>query len=78
MCLIKLQYLRCGQVETPEAVEVLAINTLAPFILNGKLRSHMEKSPFPDRHIVNVRAVQILSSDNLLTSTIRLHIPLVL
>ena len=46
------------QVETAEAVEVLAINCLAPFVLNGALRKHLEESPFQDRHIVNVSAME--------------------
>lgn len=46
------------KVETAEAVEVLAINCLAPFVLNGHLRKHMERSPFKDRHIVNVSAME--------------------
>ena len=50
--------LKLGEVETPEAVEVLAINALAPFILNSRLRPLLEKSPFPDRHVINVSAME--------------------
>ena len=37
--------LKLDQVSTGEAAEVMAINALAPFILNGKLRGLMERSP---------------------------------
>merc|ERR1712146_585830 len=47
-----------GEVSTPEAVEVLCINTLTPFILNGRLRPLLERSPHPDRYIVNVSAME--------------------
>jgi hypothetical protein len=31
---------------------------LAPFVLNGHLRKHMERSPFEARHVVNVSAME--------------------
>ena len=34
--------LKLDEVSTPEAAEVLAINTLAPFIINSRLRSLLE------------------------------------
>jgi len=50
--------LKLGEVATPEAVEVFCINALAPFVLNGRLRSLLEKSPYPDRYIINVSAME--------------------
>ena len=49
---------RLGQVETPEVVEVMAINAISPFIINGKLRRLMEATdPGTDKFIVNVSAM---------------------
>jgi len=50
--------LKLGEVCTPEAVEVFCINTLAPFVLNGRLRPLLERSPYPDRYIINVSAME--------------------
>lgn len=50
--------LKLGEVSTPEAVEVFCINTLAPFVLNGRLRPLLERSPYPDRYIINVSAME--------------------
>merc|ERR1712190_505730 len=50
--------LHLGEVATPEAVEVFCINTLTPFIINGRLRPMMERSPHGDRYIVNVSAME--------------------
>ena len=36
--------MRLGEVETPELLEVLAVNAAAPFVLNGKLRALMEQT----------------------------------
>ena len=59
--------LRLADLSTTEINEVLAINTLAPFILNGKLKVLMaEKHPNPEsiKFIINVSAMEgfILSS----------------
>ena len=35
---------KLGEVETPELLEVLAVNAAAPFVLNGKLRTLMERT----------------------------------
>ena len=51
--LLKLQ-----EVSTPEAAEVLAINALAPFILNSRLRCLLEASPSQYRHVINVSAME--------------------
>ena len=51
--LLKLQ-----DVSTPEAAEVLAINTLAPFVLNSRLRPLLEACPAPVRFVVNVSAME--------------------
>merc|ERR1712232_71279 len=50
--------LRLGEVSTPETVEVFCINTLTPFIINGRLRPLLERSPNPDKYIVNVSAME--------------------
>eukprot|EP00041_Stephanoeca_diplocostata_P020256 m.450741 g.450741 ORF g.450741 m.450741 type:complete len:494 (+) comp21517_c0_seq1:823-2304(+) len=50
--------LTLGQIETPELCEVLTVNSVAPFVLNGKLRSHLTKSPHKARFIVNVSAME--------------------
>lgn len=39
--------LKLDQVSTGEAAEVMAINALAPFILNGRLRGLMERTLAP-------------------------------
>ena len=50
--------LKLGEIQTPEAAEVFCINTLAPFIINSTLRPLLERSPRPDRYIVNVSAME--------------------
>ena len=50
--------LKLGEVDTGEAAEVLCINTLAPFILNGKLRPLMERDLAYPKFIVNVSAME--------------------
>jgi NAD(P)-dependent dehydrogenase (short-subunit alcohol dehydrogenase family) len=35
---------KLGEVETPELLEVLAVNTAAPFVLNGKLKALMART----------------------------------
>ena len=41
-----------------EMMEVLMINTVAPFILNKDLKSHLTKSPHSHKFIVNVSAME--------------------
>ena len=50
--------LKLGEIQSPEAAEVFCINTLAPFIINSTLRPLLERSPNPDRYIVNVSAME--------------------
>ncbi|KDO26599.1 hypothetical protein SPRG_08003 [Saprolegnia parasitica CBS 223.65] len=50
--------LKMGQVSTPEVAEVFAINTLAPFIMNSRLRALMEATPAKDKYIINVSAME--------------------
>ena len=50
--------LKLGDVSTPEAAEVLAINTLAPFILNSRLRGLLERCPADRRFVINVSAME--------------------
>ncbi|EDQ84317.1 uncharacterized protein MONBRDRAFT_30385 [Monosiga brevicollis MX1] len=50
--------MKLEEVSTPEAAEVMAVNALSPFVLNGKLRPLMVRSPHADRYIVNVSAME--------------------
>ena len=50
--------LQLQDVSTPEAAEVLAINALAPFVLNSRLRCLLEASPSPRRFVINVSAME--------------------
>ncbi|MFH1723671.1 MAG: SDR family oxidoreductase [Elusimicrobiota bacterium] len=47
-----------GEVPTPELVETMLINAVAPFILNGKLKPLMLRNPTGAQHIVNVSAME--------------------
>ena len=47
-----------AEVETAEMVEVHLINAFAPFILNARLRSLMDRDRTGDKHIVNVSAME--------------------
>ena len=46
------------EVSSVELLEVQLVNAVAPFIINGRLKSHMNKSSERDKHIVNVSAVE--------------------
>lgn len=46
------------EVEPAEMAEVWLVNAFAPTVLNSQLRALLERSPFPDRYIVNVSAVE--------------------
>ena len=46
------------QVPVSELLEVLMVNTIAPFILNSELKGLMMQSPHPRRFIVNVSAME--------------------
>ncbi len=50
--------LKLGEVDTLEMLEVQLVNAVAPFILNGKLKSLLLKSPFDRRFIINVSAME--------------------
>jgi NAD(P)-dependent dehydrogenase (short-subunit alcohol dehydrogenase family) len=50
--------LRLHEVSTPELLEVQLVNSVAPFVLNARLRPLMERVPTRDKHIVNVSAVE--------------------
>lgn len=50
--------LTLAEVATPEMLEVHLVNAVAPFILCSKLKPLLLKSPCPDRHIVNVSAME--------------------
>ncbi|CAH0493941.1 unnamed protein product [Peronospora farinosa] len=49
---------KINQIETMELVEVFAINTMAPFILNKRAIPLLEKSPNARRFIINVSAME--------------------
>jgi NAD(P)-dependent dehydrogenase (short-subunit alcohol dehydrogenase family) len=46
------------EVSTVELLEVQLVNAVAPFILNGRLKSLMTRTPERDKHIVNVSAME--------------------
>eukprot|EP00045_Choanoeca_perplexa_P006247 m.53174 g.53174 ORF g.53174 m.53174 type:complete len:573 (-) comp13538_c0_seq4:97-1815(-) len=50
--------LKLGEISTPEAAEVMAVNTLSPFIINGKLRPVMAATESKAKYIVNVSAME--------------------
>ena len=50
--------LRLEEVSTLEMLEVQLVNNIAPFILNGQLKSLMMKSKFQRRFIINVSAME--------------------
>ncbi|MEB3196325.1 MAG: SDR family oxidoreductase [Candidatus Sericytochromatia bacterium] len=50
--------LRLDEVSAPEMLEVQLVNTVAPFLLNGRLRPLMQRSPNARRFIVNVSAME--------------------
>jgi NAD(P)-dependent dehydrogenase (short-subunit alcohol dehydrogenase family) len=47
-----------NEVPSVELLEVHLVNAIAPFILNARLKSLMERTPERDKHIVNVSAVE--------------------
>ncbi len=46
------------EVSTPELLEVQLVNAVAPFVLAGRLRELMRKSPRGPKHVVNVSAME--------------------
>ncbi len=50
--------LSLAEVSTVELLEVQLVNAVAPFVLNGRLKPLMLRSPERDKHIVNVSAVE--------------------
>ena len=58
--------LKIDQVSTPELIECMFINTIAPFVLNSRLQSLLKTIPNgsndemdrPDRYIINVSAME--------------------
>jgi NAD(P)-dependent dehydrogenase (short-subunit alcohol dehydrogenase family) len=50
--------LRLDQVGPSEMLEVQLVNSIAPFLLNSRLKPLMLRSPFPRRFIVNVSAME--------------------
>ena len=47
-----------AEVPTPELLEVMLINSVAPFILASKLKPLMLRHPTGDKHIINVTAME--------------------
>jgi NAD(P)-dependent dehydrogenase (short-subunit alcohol dehydrogenase family) len=47
-----------ADVSTVELLEVHLVNAVAPFVLNGRLKPLMLRTPDRDKHIVNVSAVE--------------------
>ena len=50
--------LKLDEVSTGELAEVMAINAIAPSVINARLKTLMEASPEPMRFIVNVSAME--------------------
>jgi NAD(P)-dependent dehydrogenase (short-subunit alcohol dehydrogenase family) len=50
--------LALDQVSTVELLEVQLVNAIAPFVLNARLRSLMQRQRTNDKHIVNVSAME--------------------
>ncbi|WP_245682097.1 SDR family oxidoreductase [Actinomadura kijaniata] len=50
--------LRLHEVDPAEWLEVQMVNAFAPFLLTSRLRGLMEASPFPDRYVVQVSAME--------------------
>ncbi len=50
--------MQLAEVPSVELLEVHLINAIAPFILNARLKPLMLRSPEPDKHIVNVSAME--------------------
>ncbi len=46
------------QVSTPELLEVQLVNSIAPYILNARLRELMRRTPNQHKHVVNVSAME--------------------
>ncbi|MGC4116280.1 MAG: SDR family NAD(P)-dependent oxidoreductase [Myxococcales bacterium] len=47
-----------GEIAPVEMVEVQVVNAIAPFLICSLLRDNLARSPFADRYIVNVSAVE--------------------
>jgi NAD(P)-dependent dehydrogenase (short-subunit alcohol dehydrogenase family) len=47
-----------AEVSAVELLEVQLVNSVAPFVLNGRLKALMLRTPARDKHIVNVSAVE--------------------
>ncbi|MFI0352708.1 SDR family NAD(P)-dependent oxidoreductase [Actinomadura sp. 9N407] len=50
--------LRLHEVDPGEWLEVQMVNAFAPFLLTSRLRGLMEASPWPDRYVVQVSAME--------------------
>ncbi len=50
--------LMLAEVSTVELLEVHLVNAVAPFVLNGRLKALMLRTPERDKHIVNVSAME--------------------
>ena len=50
--------LRLDEVSAPEMLEVQLVNSIAPFLLNSRLKPLLTRSPFARRFIVNVSAME--------------------
>ena len=50
--------LRLDEVPTVELLEVQLVNAVAPYVLNGRLRDLMRRTPGREKHIVNVSAME--------------------
>lgn len=49
---------RLAEIAPAEMVEVQVVNVMAPFLLCSRLKDNLTSSPFPDRYVVNVAALE--------------------
>jgi len=50
--------LQLQDISTPEILETLLVNTVAPFVLNSRFVPLMQKCPHDDKYIINVSAME--------------------
>ncbi|MCA9131249.1 MAG: SDR family oxidoreductase [Planctomycetales bacterium] len=50
--------LKLADISTVELLEVQLVNAIAPFLLNARLKPLMMRTPSPEKHIVNVSAME--------------------
>lgn len=49
---------RLSEIAPAEMVEVQVVNVMAPFLITSRLKDNLARSPFADRYIINVAALE--------------------